>query len=379
MTTGSPIRAVAASAPWKGTHRATGVAAAIARGLRAARAEIEVAQVPLADGGEGTLDALQAAEGGRRVSVEARDPLGRPRRAEVLLLPGGHTAVVEVAQACGLPLLRPEERDPARTTTAGVGDLVRSAAEAGAREVWLGVGGTATVDGGAGLLAALGALPLDAGGRPVPEGGLGLARVERLDLSRLSSAIRSLRIRVLADVSAPLTGLDGAARAFGPQKGASPDLVDQLDEALARWAGILWAATGRDPAFGPPGMGAGGGIPAALWAVLGATVEPGAEAVILAARLRERLEGAALVVTGEGSLDATTRLGKAPHAVARIARALGVPCAFLVGHVGAGATAPPGIEVVECSRSGGGDATLADVEAAARSLGARLLPARAPT
>ncbi len=372
------MRAVAAPAPWKGTLGARQVAAAIARGLRAARPELDVVEVPLADGGEGTLDAIQAAEGGRRVAADARDPLGRAGRAEFLLLPGGGTAVVEVAQACGLPRLRPEERDPARTTSAGAGDLVRAAADAGARDVWLGVGGTATVDGGAGLLAALGAIALDAAGRPVPEGGLGLQRAERLDLSRVPPAIRSLRLRILADVSAPLAGLDGAARAFGPQKGASPDLVDRLDEALARWAGILWAATGRDPAFGPPGMGAGGGIPAALWAAFGATVEPGAEAVIHGARLRERAEGAVLVVTGEGSLDATTRLGKAPHAAARIARALEVPCAFLVGRVGAGATAPPGVEVVECARAGRGDATLADIEAAAKALGARLLPARAP-
>lgn len=363
-------RVVVAPAPWKGSYGAAKVAAAIAHGLAEARPDLQIEQIPVADGGEGTVDALDAAWGGRRERATVRDPRGRPVEATWLRLPGGGTGVCEVASACGLPRLTDAERDPWLASSAGVGDLLRAMAGVGVRAAIVGIGGTATVDGGMGLLQALGArVP---GVTEGSTGGAALAAATGLVSSSLQPPASGLRVRCLTDVDAPLLGPTGAARAFGPQKGADPAMVERLEAAMARWAAILAEATGRDPRTGPPGMGAGGGLAAACWAALGATIEPGAEAILRAARFRERTAGAALVVTGEGRLDATTRLGKAPLAVARAARALGVPCAWIVGSRAPGAD--PGGPVVEAGTPDR-PATLDDIADAARDVCSGALPA----
>ncbi|MFP5450128.1 MAG: glycerate kinase, partial [Thermoleophilia bacterium] len=301
---------VVAPGAFKGALAPAGAARAIAAGLRLVLPGAEVRQAPVADGGEGTVDALVASARGRRRSVEVFDPLRRPVRAAIGELPG-HVAVVELAQASGYERLAPGERDPEATSTYGTGQMMRAALDLGARTILVGLGGSATTDGGLGLVIALGARALDADGHELAGTGADMERVTRVDLSGLDPRLADVTVRVACDVANPFHGPDGAAHVFGPQKGADPAAVARLDAGLRRLAGVIHEASGVD-VQGIAGAGAAGGAAGALAALLGAELVPGAPLVLEAVGLGEHLADAGLCITGEGSLDATTLVGKAP-------------------------------------------------------------------
>lgn len=313
---------------FKGSLSAIEAARVLAAGLRAALPGSEVVELPVADGGEGTVAALVAATGGRTLEVDVSGPLGEPRRASYGLL-GDGTVAVEVPAASGLALVPPARRDPRVTTTYGTGELIASALAAhGGRRVLIGLGGSATCDAGAGLAQALGARLLDADGRELPRGGAALERLARIDASAL--AARGLEVTAACDVTNPLCGPEGAAAVYGPQKGASPEDVHLLDRALARFAEVAARDLGRAVAD-VPGAGAAGGLGAGLLAFFGATLRPGAALVLDAIGFDAHLAGADLVLTGEGRLDAQTLRGKGPLAVLERARARGVPAVAVGG------------------------------------------------
>ncbi|HEY8472522.1 MAG TPA: glycerate kinase [Natronosporangium sp.] len=312
-----------------GSIAAVAAAEALADGWRSVAPDHELVTRPLADGGPGFLDVLHAALGGRRLPVPTVDPLGRPVEGWVLLV--GATAYVESAQACGLHLLRPAERDPKRTTSYGLGGLLAAAVEAGAREVVVGLGGSAVNDAGAGMLAAVGAVALDDAGRAVPYGGAGLLGAARL---AGTPALRQVRLVAATDVDNPLLGPHGASAVFGPQKGASEQDVGLLDAALARFAEILVRdLPGCPPDLATlPGAGAAGGLGAALLA-LGGQRRSGIGLVRELTGLDQALATADLVVTGEGSFDAQSLRGKVVAGVAAAAAERGIPCLVAAGRV----------------------------------------------
>ncbi|MHC5019718.1 MAG: glycerate kinase family protein [Planctomycetota bacterium] len=351
-------KVLVASAPWKGSHSAVEVTAAIAGGVRAVWPEAEVVECPVADGGEGTLDVLRAAWGGEVVEVEATDLLGRPVRAPILLLADTGKAVVESATVCGLPLLGEGERDPSRSSTQGLRGLVAEAAQRGASEVITAVGGTGTVDGGTGMLRALGARLLDDRGGEITSANPLLSRVAEVDLSGLDASVLSASHVVLADVTAPFTGPNGAARAFGPQKGATPAQVEELEACMELWADALAEATGRDPREAGHGAGAGGGIPGAMWSALDASIESGALTVMRASGLLLEVTSAKLVFTGEGRYDATTLQEKAPWGVSQMAKRSRGDCVWITAQPSE--PPPPGAFRALAAAAEGEPATLAE-------------------
>lgn len=323
-----------ACASFKGTLSSLQAGRALARGLRRAGFSSQV--VALADGGEGLVEALaRTVPGARLRSVMCRGPLGGRTRARFALLPSaphrrGLTAVLEMAASSGLPLVAERRRDPKSATTLGVGDQVRAALAAGARTLLLGLGGSATNDGGAGMAQALGARLLDDAGNELPPGGAALARLARVDVARLDPRLKGVRVVVACDVRNALCGRDGASAVYGPQKGATPADVRLLDRALARYARIVRRDLGcavRQLA----GAGAAGGLGAGCVAFLGAELKPGSELVLDAVGFDARLRHAKLVVTGEGRLDRTSLMGKLPGAVAARARRAGLPCIAVGG------------------------------------------------
>jgi len=321
------MKIVVAPDKFKGSLPATQVAAAIAAGLHAGRPGAEVVTIPVADGGEGTVDAAVAA-GFERVPVTAAGPAGDPVRASYARR--CEVAVVELAGVCGLARLPGGRPAPLTASSFGAGEVLRAALEAGGQRIILGVGGSASTDGGAGLLQALGARVLDTCGEPVRPGGAGLREVAALDLTGLHRALYPAEIILAADVDNPLTGPDGAAEVYGPQKGASPAEVAALDAGLRRWAAVVAAAVGRDWSR-TPGAGAAGGVGFAALAVLGATRRPGIELVLDLAGFETALDGADLVITGEGSLDAQSLAGKTPVGVARAAARRGIAVVAVAG------------------------------------------------
>jgi glycerate kinase len=276
------------------------------------------------------------ATGGAFRETTVRGPLGEPVRARWGVLGDGGTAVVEMAAASGLPLVPEGRRDPRVTTTTGTGELIRAALDAGFRRLVVGIGGSATNDGGTGMARALGIRLLDLSGRELPGGGAALAALATIDLSGVDPRLASAEILVACDVDNPLTGPRGASAVYGPQKGATPDMVRELDAALARFAAVARAATGRDVAEAP-GAGAAGGLGAGLLFFTPARLVPGVELVLAAARFEDQVRGASLVLTGEGRTDAQTAMGKAPSGVARMAARLGVPVHLVSGSLGPGA------------------------------------------
>jgi glycerate 2-kinase len=322
-------RVLLAPDKFKGTLTAAEVAAHVATGLRAVVPDVDVRVVPVADGGDGTLAAAEAA-GFERVVVTATGPTGMPRASAFGRR--GSEAVVELAEISGLAQLPDGRLVPLTATSRGTGELIAAALDAGCRRVVVGVGGSACTDGGAGMVEALGAKLVDAEGSPVQPGGAALVDAVELDLSGLHPALREAELVVASDVDNPLTGPKGAAAVYGPQKGATPEQVEQLDGALAHWADLVAEATGADRRQ-TPGAGAAGGVGFGLVAVLGATTRPGAQLVFELTGLLEELEAADLVVTGEGSLDRQTLHGKAPAAVAAAARDAGVPVVAVAGRV----------------------------------------------
>ncbi len=312
---------------FKGSLTAPEVAEAVAAGIRKVRPELDLRLLPVADGGDGTVQAALAA-GAQRRTVRVTGPTGQPVDADIAV--EGSTAVVELAAASGLALLAPSKLAPLTATSYGTGELVRAALDAGARTVILGVGGSACTDGGAGMLAALGARITDAAGHPLPLGGAALLDVATVDLSEMDRRLAGAEIILASDVDNPLVGPRGAAHVYGPQKGADPDQVQLLDTALARWARAVTEGGGRE-AEAEPGAGAAGGVGFAALAALGARMRPGVEVILELASFAEQLAGARLVITGEGSLDEQTLHGKAPAGVAQRARAAGVPVVAVAG------------------------------------------------
>ena len=330
------MRIIVAPDSFKGSVSALGVAEAMERGIHAVFPGAEVIKVPIADGGEGTVEALVAATAGRMMHTTVRGPMGEPLSAHWGISGDGSTAFIEMASASGLPLVPKERRDPRIATTFGTGELMKAALDAGLRRLVVGIGGSATNDGGTGMARALGARFLDAEGRDLPEGGAALARLARIDLSGLDPRLAEVSILVACDVDNPLCGPRGASAVYGPQKGATPEMVAQLDSALAVLAEVATAATGRDIARSP-GAGAAGGLGAGLLYFTPASLRPGVAIVLETTGFEILLRGADLVLTGEGRTDFQTAMGKAPVGVAEVARRQGVPVICLSGGLGEGA------------------------------------------
>nr|WP_246813653.1 glycerate kinase [Ferrimonas balearica] len=324
------VKIVVAPDSYKESLSALDVATEIEAGLKQALPHATVIKVPVADGGEGTVQAMVDATGGHYESRTVTGPLGQPVEARFALLGDGSTAVVEMAEASGLHLVTPEQRDPRITTTYGTGELIRAALDLGVRHLILGLGGSATNDGGTGMVQALGAQLLDAEGHPLPRGGAALAGLARIDTRHLDPRLGQLTVEVACDVDNPLCGPKGASAIFGPQKGATEAVVAELDAALNHYAECLLQQLGQDVAH-VPGAGAAGGMGAAALAFFGATLRPGIEIVLDTVGLDKYLEGADLVITGEGRIDSQTIHGKTPMGVAKRAKALGLPVIGLAG------------------------------------------------
>jgi glycerate kinase len=309
---------------------------AATEGIRRTDPSITCVSVPMADGGEGTVQSLVDATGGQLITVPVQGPLRGPVQAKYGLLGDGLTAVIEMAAASGLPLVPRERRNPLHTTTFGTGQLISAALDVGVRELIIGIGGSATNDAGLGMAAALGAKLLDENDEEVEPTGAGLLRLGHVDMTGFDGRVLSARIRVACDVRNPLYGPDGAANVYGPQKGATPEVVAELDAGLRRFAGIVKQDLGAEVAD-IPGAGAAGGLGAGLVAFCGASLEPGVGIVIEKTRLRERMTGSDLCLTGEGRVDRQTAFGKTPQGVATLAAELGVPCLAIAGSVEADA------------------------------------------
>jgi len=326
----SVSRVLIAPDKFKGSLTASAVAAAVSAGLRCVVPDVDIRETPVADGGDGTVEAALSA-GYDRVPVRVSGPTGEPVDTAYAVRDG--VAVVEMADACGLVRLPGGRLEALTASSFGLGEVVRAALDSGCRQVVLGIGGSASTDGGAGMLAALGVRFLDAAGAELPLGGAALSDLERVDLTDLHPALARVEVVVASDVDNPLLGPRGAAAVYGPQKGAGPADVEVLDAALARLASRLAAAPGDGvhPAAERPGAGAAGGVGFGALAVLGATVRPGIELLLELTGFHAELAAASLVVTGEGSLDTQTLAGKAPAGVAAAARARGVPVVAVAG------------------------------------------------
>ena len=288
----------------------------------------------VADGGEGTMEAVVAELHGTTRTVEVQGPMGTPVQASYGLLPGGQ-ALIEMAKASGLPLVKDQERDPMQASSYGTGELIRDALDQGIREIAIAVGGSATNDGGMGAMAALGVRFLDEKGAVLTGCGADLGRVQTIDLSGLHPAAAEARFTVMCDVTNPLLGSNGASRTFGPQKGADPAMVEQLEEGMMHYAEVTEQATGVCAAF-LPGAGAAGGLSFALMSYLGAERKPGIETVLDLIRFDQKLEGADLVITGEGRMDGQSSFGKVPAGVGERCKRAGVPAVAIVGGLLAG-------------------------------------------
>ena len=328
------MKIVIAPDSYKESLSALEVAQAVEAGFRQVFPDADYVLVPVADGGEGTVDAMVAATGGRKETVTVSGPLGEPVEAFYGLTGDGDTAVIEMAAASGLALVPPDRRNPLLTSSRGTGELIRAALDAGARRFILGIGGSATNDGGAGMVQALGARLLDLEGRELDGSGGDLARLERIDVSALDPRLAECRIEVACDVDNPLTGARGASAVFGPQKGATPEMVQALDANLARLARIVERDLGV-AVDAVPGAGAAGGMGAAMLAFFGATLKPGIEIVTAAVDLDDHVRDADLVITGEGRIDFQTVHGKTPIGVARVAKRHGKPVIGIAGSLGA--------------------------------------------
>lgn len=331
------MKIVLAPDSFKESMSATEAVAAMRAGVLEVMPDAECVGVPMADGGEGTVDAVVDALHGRHVEEQVADPLGRTICARYGYIPLRQLAVVEMAAASGLELVPRDQRDVLRASTFGVGQLIRSALDRGAEEVLIGLGGSATNDGGAGMLSALGASFLDANGDPLEPGGAALRHLDRIDVSDLEPRLRDIRIRVASDVTAPLLGPTGASAVFGPQKGATPADVEILEAALTQLAAVTWRTLGHaNPQR--PGVGAAGGLGFALVEFLGAEVKPGVAEVAETVGLERAASGADWVFTGEGSVDAQTVMGKTPFGVAQIATRAGARVVIFAGRVASDAS-----------------------------------------
>ncbi|MBV4458578.1 glycerate kinase [Pseudomonas sp. COR58] len=329
------MKIVIAPDSFKDSLSAQGVAEAIASGLAQVWPEATLVKCPMADGGEGTVESILAACEGELRHTRVRGPLGAPVDAAWGWLAHNRTAIIEMAEASGLQRVPPGQRDACVSSTFGTGELIRAALDAGAQRVILAIGGSATNDGGAGAMQALGVNLRDAQGQALAPGGLALAQLAQLDIGGLDPRLAQVRFDIAADVNNPLCGPHGASAIFGPQKGASPAQVQQLDQALGHFADLCARALGKE-VRDEPGSGAAGGLGFAAKAFLGARFQAGVEVVAELVGLADAVQGADLVITGEGRFDAQTLRGKTPFGVARIARQHGVPVIVIAGTLGEG-------------------------------------------
>ena len=329
------MKVVIAPNAFKGTLTSAQAAGAIALGVREVFPDADVVEVPVADGGDGTVEALVSAKHGEYRVARVDGPLGDPVDARFGLIDDARTSVVELATASGLTLIPAPRRDPRLTSTYGFGQLLEDARRDGVGQIIAGIGGSATNDGGAGMAQALGYRLLDAQGRELERGGSALAGLATIDWTGFDPVWTSVNVRVASDVTNPLLGPTGASAVYGPQKGATREVVKELDAALARLAEVIERDLGKRVAQ-IPGAGAAGGCGAGLIAFLGATLVPGAPLIVEAAGLDAKLAGADLVITGEGRVDGQSAFGKAPAEVARHAKAAGVPVLLIAGSKGPG-------------------------------------------
>ena len=320
---------------YKGSLSAIQVTEAMETGIRRVFQDAEIVRLPIADGGEGTVEALVMATEGEFRETEVCDPIGEPRLARWGILGEGRTAVMEMAAASGLTWVPQEKRDPRQATTFGTGEMIRAALDEGLRHFIIGIGGSATNDGGVGMLRALGGRFLDREGQELPEGGGSLIDLDRIDLNGLDPRLAECRILIACDVDNPLCGPRGASAVYGPQKGATPEVVIELDAALSRYAQIARATTGRDIAD-LPGAGAAGGLGAGFLYFTQAELKPGVEIVLDAISFDHQVRESDWVLTGEGRTDFQTAFGKAPVGVAKRAAQVGVPTLCLSGSIGEG-------------------------------------------
>lgn len=305
----------------------------IERGMKKIIPDLECISVPMADGGEGTTQSLVDATGGEFYTQRVLGPLGESVEARFGILGDGKTAILEMAAASGLELVPKEKRDATVTTTYGTGELIRAALDKNVETILIGIGGSATNDGGAGMIQALGGKLLDSCGKEIGFGGGQLSNLSKIDLSNLDKRLEKTKIIVACDVQNPLTGVSGASHIFGKQKGANEEQRELLDKNLKHYAEIIRRDVGKD-VENIPGAGAAGGLGAGLMAFLSAELKKGIEIVIEYSKLEEKMQGADLVITGEGSIDAQTRFGKTPYGVAMTAKKYGIPVIALAGNVG---------------------------------------------
>ncbi len=326
------MKIVVAPDSFKGSLGAPEVAEAIVKGIYRVYPDAEVISLPMADGGEGTVNALVSATKGKCYRIPVTGPLGEPVEAAFGILGDGRTAVIEMASASGLPLVPDSLRNPLITTTYGTGELIAQALDYGCRHFIIGIGGSATNDGGAGMAQALGIRFLDSEGHDLPPGGGALARLTRIDTTNKDSRLKSCTFTVACDVNNPLCGPKGAAAVYGPQKGATKEMIGSLDKALEHFAQLVKHQLGKD-VRDIPGAGAAGGLGAGLIAFLGAELKPGVTLVMEAIGLEAQLEGSNLVITGEGQLDEQTSHGKVPWGVAQCAKRKGISVLAIAGSI----------------------------------------------
>lgn len=317
---------------FKGSLSAAQVAQAMARGVQRVLPKTNLTLLPLSDGGEGLVDSLAAASGGKILDYQVTGPLGEKVTAQMGLMGNGQTAVIEMAQASGLILVPEDKRNPLQTTTFGTGELIKKALDLGCNHLIIGIGGSATNDGGMGMAQALGFRFLDEEGESLGFGGGELARLARIDASSKDPRLEGTTIEVACDVTNPLTGPSGAAHIYGPQKGATPEVVELLDAGLANLDRVLQRDLGKSVGQ-VPGAGAAGGLGAGLMALLGGRLVSGIELVLDVLEFDAKAKGAQLIITGEGKFDAQSAFGKVPMGVAQRARSLGVPVVVVAGSV----------------------------------------------
>jgi glycerate 2-kinase len=327
------MRILIAPQSLKGSLTAAEAGSAIAQGVRAIYPKAEIEVVPVADGGEGTVQALVDASSGKIIQKMVTGPLGEPVPAFFGLMGDGRTAVIEMAACAGLPLVPPEKRNPRITTSYGVGELILAALDYGSQHFIIGIGGSATNDGGAGMAQALGATLLNVQGTEITHGGAALATLTHISTSSMDTRLQKCTVEVACDVTNPLCGPTGASAVYGPQKGATPEMVEELDMALAHYAQIIEEDLGMS-ILEIPGAGAAGGLGAGLMAFLHAKLRPGAQIVFEAVGLEERIRNADLVITAEGQIDAQTAYGKSVGAVAEIAKRYDLPVLAFAGSLG---------------------------------------------
>ena len=326
---------VVAPDSFKESMTAKEVCDAMEKGIKKANSAAEVIKVPMADGGEGTVDSLVDATQGQRVIVEVTGPLGNKISAYYGILGNGTTAVIEMAKASGLEIVEKKKRNPMITTTFGTGELIRDALDHNVKEIIIGLGGSSTNDGGSGMAQALGAKLLDQNNHQIPFGGGNLDKLDKIDISNLDSRLQDVKIILASDVTNPLIGKDGASRVFGPQKGATPEMVEKLENNLQHYAKIVKRDLNKEVAL-VSGAGAAGGLGAGLIAFTTCEMRRGVDLAIEVTKLEEKIRDADYVFTGEGGTDFQTKFGKTPYGVAKLGKKYHKPVISLAGYLGEG-------------------------------------------